>query len=270
MSFLKSAINQVGRDAGKVISNELFKDKHASPVRIVDAGISKATQRKTVSRGDFEKAISFVTSFRPNTLINKLMGAYTILKNEIHSFCEDDHIDAYEASRGIRMIQEFSMKMVDIDEVLSIDVDKNHKEIQQLTNIHLKLKSLIQKISITAIEGCEYEAGLLQDMADAKKSEIMGFWKFVGLHTAWMGKHARGASKDMFSTIIGNAADILPIIWGYPFFIITRPFLFIKGMSSYSTHKAKINNQANKYLDEANRELQRREIFKRLLGTVDK
>lgn len=33
--FVRSAVNQVGRDSGKVISNQVFGDAHATPIRIV-------------------------------------------------------------------------------------------------------------------------------------------------------------------------------------------------------------------------------------------
>lgn len=32
-SFVRSAVNQVGRDGGKVISNRVYGDKHATPIR---------------------------------------------------------------------------------------------------------------------------------------------------------------------------------------------------------------------------------------------
>jgi hypothetical protein len=33
--FVRSAVNQVGRDGGKVISNRIYQNKHATPIRIV-------------------------------------------------------------------------------------------------------------------------------------------------------------------------------------------------------------------------------------------
>ena len=34
--FFRSAVNQVGRDGGKVISNEIYKGKHSTPYRKSD------------------------------------------------------------------------------------------------------------------------------------------------------------------------------------------------------------------------------------------
>lgn len=35
--FVRSAVNQVGRDGGKVISNQIYQNKHATPIRIVSS-----------------------------------------------------------------------------------------------------------------------------------------------------------------------------------------------------------------------------------------
>ena len=33
--FIKSAVRQVGRDAGRVVSNKVFGDSHSAPIRVV-------------------------------------------------------------------------------------------------------------------------------------------------------------------------------------------------------------------------------------------
>lgn len=35
--FVRSAVNQVGRDGGKVISNKVYKDRHSTPIRVVSS-----------------------------------------------------------------------------------------------------------------------------------------------------------------------------------------------------------------------------------------
>ncbi len=42
--FIRSAVNQVGRDGGRVISNQLYGDAHASPVRVSQSQSSTTTQ----------------------------------------------------------------------------------------------------------------------------------------------------------------------------------------------------------------------------------
>ena len=36
--FVRSAVNQVGRDAGRVVSNNIYGDAHSIPHRTVSAG----------------------------------------------------------------------------------------------------------------------------------------------------------------------------------------------------------------------------------------
>lgn len=36
--FVRSAVNQVGRDGGKVISNQVYGDAHSTPIRVVSSG----------------------------------------------------------------------------------------------------------------------------------------------------------------------------------------------------------------------------------------
>lgn len=43
--FVRSTVNQVGRDTGKVISNKIYKDKHSSPVKIVGNEEYSITQK---------------------------------------------------------------------------------------------------------------------------------------------------------------------------------------------------------------------------------
>lgn len=45
-NFLKSAVNQVGRDGGKIVSNNLYGTSHATPVKV-------ATESSEVEEGDF-------------------------------------------------------------------------------------------------------------------------------------------------------------------------------------------------------------------------
>ena len=90
MSFLKSAINQVGRDVGKVVSNSLFKDSHAASYRRV-INIRNTVNNSLNSKNEFEKAINFQTGHRPSTLVAKISGVYTIIKNEINQFLSDGY-----------------------------------------------------------------------------------------------------------------------------------------------------------------------------------
>lgn len=43
--FIRSTVNQVGRDSGRVISNTVYKDKHSIPIRIVKDGNNEKTTK---------------------------------------------------------------------------------------------------------------------------------------------------------------------------------------------------------------------------------
>lgn len=43
--FVRSAVNQVGRDYGKTISNQIFGDAHATPIRMIKADKSTVLSR---------------------------------------------------------------------------------------------------------------------------------------------------------------------------------------------------------------------------------
>ena len=48
--FISSTVNQVGRDLGKVISNQLFGDAHSTPVRHVKSNPTMVQQPKSVKQ----------------------------------------------------------------------------------------------------------------------------------------------------------------------------------------------------------------------------
>ncbi len=54
-SFARSFINQIGRDSGKVVSNSIYGDRHATPIRHVGGGAAASS----MSLGDIplEKAV---------------------------------------------------------------------------------------------------------------------------------------------------------------------------------------------------------------------
>ena len=58
--FIKSLVRQVGRDAGKVVSNKAFKDAHATPIRMVqsaDTSAQYAGKRRTY-RHDLDRVVN--------------------------------------------------------------------------------------------------------------------------------------------------------------------------------------------------------------------
>ena len=75
--FIRSAVNQVGRDGGKVISNNIYGNAHATPVRRVGEETQTHSQTQFVeeenlSVNDREKAIS--EGYRANTECGMSVG----------------------------------------------------------------------------------------------------------------------------------------------------------------------------------------------------
>lgn len=50
--FIRSAVNQVGRDYGKTISNQVFGDAHATPVRMVKTDASNIVYRPGIPNNE--------------------------------------------------------------------------------------------------------------------------------------------------------------------------------------------------------------------------
>ncbi len=71
-SFIRSAVNQVGRDGGRVVSNAIYGDKHSIPVRSVGGNsyaqstyipIEKTVARKNINVGNFTLFVYLFISF---------------------------------------------------------------------------------------------------------------------------------------------------------------------------------------------------------------
>ena len=59
--FVRSTVNQVGRDTGKVISNKIYKDKHSSPVKI--AGNEEYATGSKINKENQERPSDFKHEF---------------------------------------------------------------------------------------------------------------------------------------------------------------------------------------------------------------
>ncbi|WP_299121997.1 hypothetical protein [uncultured Tenacibaculum sp.] len=223
MSFLKSAVNQVGRDLGKVVSNQLFNDNHSTPYRRAINNKSVRTPYKT----DFDKAINFQTGHKPNTLIIKLSGLYTTIKNEANGFISDGYLDTSESNKLFNMITQFNNKVDDVCDILEIDEQSNKKEINQLTTLVNKVNNLFNETLKISANGCLHRQNEHKEAANSV--ENISFSKYLGLNLIWLGGYSRGGKKSITNAIIANLADLTTLT-----FPLTRTYLFIKGIFTYS------------------------------------
>lgn len=150
MSFTQSIINQIGRDTGKVISNQIFKDAHSTPIKIVSG-----KSEKRVVKTEFEKAINFQFGVRSSTLVNKLSGAQIVLRNEMNKFLSDGYLDISESVMLISMIEQFNTKVSDVYGFLKLDEENNQNEIQIVDKIVEQHADCFLNILNLSITGCE-------------------------------------------------------------------------------------------------------------------
>jgi len=188
MGFLRSAINQVGRDMGRVVSNQVFKDAHSIPIRRARSRSSSdrwpQTQRRAAPirevKTEFDKSISFKTGYRPSTLISKLGGAFTVIKNEAKAFVEDGYLDTQESDQLFTMLKQFNDKISDVEDLLSFSLDESAKEYKQLEKIVIATKEVFHEVLAVSIKACEARADEMDAMA--KEPQTISQGRYVGLH----------------------------------------------------------------------------------------
>ena len=88
LGLIRSTVNQVGRDAGKIISNKTFGDKHSAPIRVVRNGsnASKSNENDVYSPNVEllpSGCLSYILYFilLPSPLLGPLFWLYKGFKN---------------------------------------------------------------------------------------------------------------------------------------------------------------------------------------------
>jgi len=258
MSFLKSAINQVGRDMGKVVSNQVFKDSHSTPYRRVSQNNSRSNSKPRASirnvKSEFDKAIEFQTGFKPNTLITKISGAYTVIKNEAKEYISDGYLDTTEASSLFEMMNRFNDKVEDVCDILEMDEEGNEKEINQLSKIVEKTNELFKNTLELSAKGCKERQS--EHRIEAENIEKPSLLNYVGLHLVWLGKYARGGEKSILNMVVANIADLVTFT-----FPITRTYLLLKGIFTFPNENKRVKTLKEAHIKLAELEGQRAENY---------
>ena len=244
MGFLKSAINQVGRDMGRVVSNAVFKDRHSIPIRRAASRGGSATQRPSNSKAvpikkvqsDFDKAISFKTGYRPTTLISKLGGAFVVIKNEAQAFVEDGYLDIEESQQLMEMMRRFTDKCSDVEDVISFTESDDSKVYKQLEKIHIATQEVFVDVLEISAKACENRAKAYEDASQEAPPRI-SYSRYVFLHLIWMPNYAKGGKKQTGVAIFMNILDVFLSITLLPgIILVSRFILLIMGLTSYSSH----------------------------------
>jgi len=265
MSFLKSAINQVGRDMGRVVSNQIFKDAHSMPIRNTSASSSRSIPRqKRVNKSEFEKAVSFPTSFRPPTLVNKLVGAYTALKNEANEFIQDDYLNTSETEILLNSMMKFKHKTEDVIDVLELDEDKNKNELEKVEMVIVNINNLFREVMTTAIEGAEEMSAYYHSKA-IDTPEPPDFSNHIMLSTVWLGDYSLNSEFNWFNFFFLNGIIIFLTIYVSPYFLVLYLIPAYKGFKSHRNLQVELDEDRVYNMKMCAIEKRRAETFRELL-----
>ena len=138
---MRAVIRQVGRDTGKVISNKVYKDAHATPIRMVSADTSpqfSGTRRKY--RHGLDR---IVNGDLPSTK-GKAKKQIVALENAYESFVQDLTITDLDS---LLAFKNWSLKSIDfVEDVLKI---VSHEEVAVLAS---EVKGTIEGAMKSAVD----------------------------------------------------------------------------------------------------------------------
>ena len=278
MGFLQSAINQVGRDLGRVASNAVFKDSHAIPIRRAKSYNSSTSNQRPAQpkaqpiqqvKDDFEKAINFKTGYKPGTLVSKLGGAFIVIKNEARGFVEDGYLDKEESEQLFDMIKDFNEKCRDIEDVISFTEDKNAKEYKQLENIIISLREVFAEVLEVSAKACKKQAVEYEKEGEALKPT--NFFRYVGLHLIWMPRYAKGGEMNIGKAVLANVLDVFGSFivmgifeTGFAYFFI-RGILLLTGLVTYPSEVKNTKQAKDDFTILAKQERNRAKAYEALI-----
>ncbi len=270
MSFANAVIRQVGRDLGKVISNQLFKDSHSTPYRRVGnrrrtqnqqttqvATQPKQTQTEELTSAAFDKAIGFATTYTAPTMVRKLMGVYEVINNEIFKAKRDGFIDSEEAKLIFTMEQEFHHKAEIIADLLELDEAENEKHLEKLEKVVRLTSGLFHETLNLAIKGAEIEKQHYQKKQN--KIQPIQFGNYIGLHFILMGTYAKTGKKQLWKTIVGNIVSLIILIVFYvPLLNLVG---LVQGLVTYAAEKSGRDAKRNLLQQEINLSESRKQLY---------
>ena len=209
--FVNSMVRQVGRDLGKVVSNQVFGNAHATPIRhvnrIANVPATQTYGSKTGDRrrkSDFEKSLNFKMSYTPPTLVNKLAGALIEFKNEAGSLIWDNYLSSGETQYFLSMLQDFNHKVLDVSTALELSPKTKPEDQDYLLRIIEDMKALVRKVVKSGYDGCTEEISEI----DRKLSET-NVNRLANTNLLWAGILVLSCVAGYF---IWESWSILPVI----------------------------------------------------------
>lgn len=239
MRIINSAINQVGRDLGKVVSNQIFKDSHSTPIRISgqNSNNTVTVEKKRQVKSQFDKELNFTISGRPSTIVTKLASLFIAMKESVNEYKSDGYLDTDEFKESIRMIQEFINKLSNVGEILNLDPIKNENEINIASAYIEKTNNLIQDVCNFGIDGCNAKIDFINsklketeiNIEKKKKSILNKIWPLTKLSIGSLMIIVSITNTILAEDNSQRAIPILLIIIG--FFLAKSGYSGIKGIS---------------------------------------
>lgn len=212
MSFRKSLINQLGRDTGKVITNIVFNNAHATPVRVTstNSGPVKKARKKRVKKSEFDRLYGFKMDYTPKTLVRKTIALYGALDNEIEKAIEDQYLDNNEISMLSGLHIKFLNKCVKVIEAINLQ-DNNDPNAHNILDVAATANRKLAKALELTIEVCLKKVDLIQEKIEEEKPVSIEKFKpsLSLLKRAFTKKHYNRYKKSQEETISGLKNEIV-------------------------------------------------------------
>jgi len=172
-TFIKSLVRQVGRDAGKVVSNKAFKDAHATPIRMVQSADTSAqfSGKRRTYRHDLDRVVN---GDLPST-VGSAKKNLVKLENALEDFLNG--MMPIGNAEEITIMKNWIDKSLDyIGDVLKI-VDK--PDVKALADDLVKTIQGIKKQTKEKVS--EMEIPIDESIAKKKRNARIVFWLGVAL-----------------------------------------------------------------------------------------
>lgn len=232
-AFLNSMIRQLGRDSGRVITNKVFGDAHAAPVRVIRSGQtpprvqpSISAQKRQRIANKFDNALNFQRDDKPEALVKQMLMISLLLEEEVESFLNDDYFSPEEAEVAFQMVHRFTKKAESVAKQLSFEEEKNAEWLEKLEKIVGRAKDDFEKLLDRAADSCERMIPVLEQKALTEGR--FNIFKWVLYNTFYMRGYAKTGKLKTLNTVLANfflpGTQLLMFAIG----IMTSPFEYLK------------------------------------------
>lgn len=232
-AFLNSLIRQLGRDSGRVITNKVFGDAHAAPVRVIRGAQtpprvqpSISAQKRQRIANKFDNALNFERDDKPETLVKHLLMVSLLLEEEVESFLNDDYFSPEEAEIAFQMIHRFTKKAESVAKQLSFEEEQNAQWLDKLEQVVLGAKQDFDNLLDRAADSCERMIPVLEQKAAVEGK--FNFFKWVLYNTFYMRGYAKTGQLKTVNTVLANLLLPGTQVLMFAIGLLSSPFEYMK------------------------------------------